>query len=85
VFGGVDDGDLVTADVEGERPVLEPVDAGRALDVPEAQGDGDAGARLPVVLGTEVEPGRAEPVRADLDGRVTIIPVPTVARFSGVT
>src|SRR5690606_27577348 len=68
VPGGVDPGDLAAADGEGERPLLEAVDAGGALDVAQAEFDGDAGAGLPVVLGAEVEPGAAEPVRADVDG-----------------
>ena len=48
---------------------LQPVDAGRALDVAQPQVDGDLGAGLPVLLGAEVEPVLAEPVRADLDRR----------------
>src|SRR5690606_27050901 len=64
-----DHGDLAAADGEGEGAVLQAVDAGGRLDVPQAQLDGHLGAGLPVVPGAEVEPRGAEPVRADLDGR----------------
>src|SRR5690606_35290176 len=62
----VDVGDLVASDLEGDRLLLNAVDALGTLDAVELQLQGDRGAALPVVLGTAVHAVGVEPVTGDL-------------------
>src|SRR5690606_19015674 len=62
---GVDVGDLVTADLEADRLLLDAEDAVGALDPVERQLQGDRGVLPPVLVGTAVHAVGVEPVAGD--------------------
>jgi hypothetical protein len=62
---GIDVGDLIAADLESDRLLLDAVDAFGALDPVERQPEGNGGSLLPVILGAAVHAVGVEPMAGD--------------------